>query len=69
LNYAFNWKAEAIWFAVLFVGSMVADYLSSSDADILADPKTWVLGVALAALRVAIAGISRPLFNLIKSRS
>lgn len=69
MTYTFKWKAEAIWFAVLFVGSLVADYLSSSDADILADPKTWILGVMLAALRVAVAGVSKPLFNLIKSRS
>lgn len=69
MTYQIKWKEEAMWFLLLFVGSIVTDYLSSSDADILADPKTWLLGAALAALRLAVAGVIKPLFAFIKSRA
>lgn len=56
-QYTFKWGSEIFWAVVVAIAVAIVPILVGADADaILADPKTWLVALAAAAARAAVAG-------------
>lgn len=65
--YVFKWKEELFYALAVFVVYFGTAYIATGDNPVT-DWSEWAAGTAVAASRVAVAALLRPLIGYIQSR-